>query len=399
MNFSKYSSKLEKQQKERSEKHKRDLEREKREQERVKQNLARIEEEKRIERLRAKEQEEEAILRAEADREKNKGVYFLATLRPASFNGADKGVIRAADKISLPASARVQLSAQGAEEHGLMFMELVAGSRRTHAAVLEFTAQEGTVGLPPTLVQRLGGDEIDSVQVKYTQLQKGTYAKLQPIGHEFQKHIVNIKETLEASLMLHSALTVGDPLMVTHDGQTYEVRVKELHPETQVSVIETDVEVDLATSVEAEEYQRAAAEEERRRVEEAERALQLAREAEVAAAARAADVARWRQQKAATLPAEPPQEAPGVVSCAVRLPEGRRVVRRMLPGDLLQLLFDFIDVAGSEEPNSYNIASSYPRRVWELARDGPKTLEQVGMKGPQEALFIERAPPTIEEDS
>eukprot|EP00854_Cymbomonas_tetramitiformis_P016200 gene16200-19225_t len=244
MNFSKYSSKLEKQQKERSEKHKRDLEREKREQERVKQNLARIEEEKRIERLRAKEQEEEAILRAEADREKNKGVYFLATLRPASFNGADKGVIRAADK--------------------------------------------------------------------------------------------NIKETLEASLMLHSALTVGDPLMVTHDGQTYEVRVKELHPETQVSVIETDVEVDLATSVEAEEYQRAAAEEERRRVEEAERALQLAREAEVAAAARAADVARWRQQKAATLPAEPPQEAPGVVSCAVRLPEGRRVVRRMLPGDLLQ---------------------------------------------------------------
>jgi hypothetical protein len=66
----------------------------------------------------------------------------------------------------------------------------------THAAALEFTASEGTIGLPPLVVDRLGGDAVSlqRVTVKYTKLPKCTYGRLQPIGHEFQTDIENVKE-------------------------------------------------------------------------------------------------------------------------------------------------------------------------------------------------------------
>ena len=74
---------------------------------------------------------------------------------------------------------------------------------RTHGAVLEFSASEGTIGIPPLIAERLGGDSLSQqkVYVKYTKLPKCTWGRLQPIGHEFQTEIESVREVRGAEFL------------------------------------------------------------------------------------------------------------------------------------------------------------------------------------------------------
>ena len=57
----------------------------------------------------------------------------------------------------LPPSAAAELNSQHATKHGQLFFELsAADGRRTHAAILDYSAEEGTVGCPPELLRCLG---------------------------------------------------------------------------------------------------------------------------------------------------------------------------------------------------------------------------------------------------
>ena len=90
--------------------------------------------------------------RLAAERERNRGVVWRADLRPVALPRSvaeSKGLRRADDKILLPPSAGRWLMDQGAMKNGAMFFEVVcpALGTRTHAGLLEFTAEEGTVGL------------------------------------------------------------------------------------------------------------------------------------------------------------------------------------------------------------------------------------------------------------
>jgi len=97
----------------------------------------------------ARAAEESARMR-EADLEKNRGIVYHARLQPRLCMDAEvKGVRRRADKVTLPRSAAAELA--HAYKNGQLFFELSAGNGRpvTHVSILDFTADEGTIGMPP----------------------------------------------------------------------------------------------------------------------------------------------------------------------------------------------------------------------------------------------------------
>ncbi|RRT70891.1 hypothetical protein B296_00022343 [Ensete ventricosum] len=113
--------------------------------------------------------------------------------------------------------------------------------------VLEFTAREGSVELPPHVWSNLlSGVSLDVplVEVRYVSLPKGTYAKLQTDGMGFSD-IPNHKAVLETTLRRHATLSQGDIISVSYGELNYKLRVLELKPDSSVSVLETDIEVDI----------------------------------------------------------------------------------------------------------------------------------------------------------
>eukprot|EP00908_Phaeocystis_cordata_P002665 Transcript_12911.p1 GENE.Transcript_12911~~Transcript_12911.p1 ORF type:complete len:414 (+),score=166.50 Transcript_12911:99-1340(+) len=182
---------------------------------------------------------EEARIYA-ADLEANRGVVFSKQLRAVlSLTAEAKGIVRRADKISLPYSAKVALEEQQASKNGQLFFELsTADGRRTHAAILDYSAEEGTVGCPPELLRCLGLAQeqlpVDQasrhlvsaeppveaappvpqlVTVRYRRLEKGTFAMLQPLRHSFHD-VADVKALLEQQLQRRATLTKGDEVMV-----------------------------------------------------------------------------------------------------------------------------------------------------------------------------------------
>eukprot|EP00898_Chlorokybus_atmophyticus_P001336 jgi/Chlat1/2202/Chrsp17S02760 len=85
---------------------------------------------------------------------------------------------------------------------------------------------------------------------------------------------------------------------------------------------------------------------------------------------------------------EPDASALGAVRLLVRMPDGSRLERRFLRDEPLQLLFDFIDVAGSVKPGTYQLVTRFPRKVF---ADGAtaQSFQDAGLSGKQEALFLE----------
>ncbi|XP_024371340.1 uncharacterized protein [Physcomitrium patens] len=268
-------AKWEKEQKEKKEKARKRLEQERKAREEAAKRQEAIEAAQRIRRI----EETAAAIAASAqeleDLEAGDGIIFNRVFKALLVAG--KG-----DKIRLPASSFEQLSSQSAIDKGPMFFEVSAvhhGSRpstsssaashleqheingesskprSTHAGVLEFTAEEGVVELPPHVWHNAGFSDpeylsknihrgIPEARVRYVRLPKGTYAKLQPEGGDFAD-VFNHKAVLETELRQHASLTEGDLLTVHHGGVDYGLRVLELKPRTNVSVLETDLEVDV----------------------------------------------------------------------------------------------------------------------------------------------------------
>ncbi|KAG8364585.1 hypothetical protein BUALT_Bualt18G0012600 [Buddleja alternifolia] len=183
-----------------------------------------------------------------------RGANFFRILEAVPYQGSG-------DKIKLPPSCFTELSEQGAFDKGplhfslsLIHQESLSGLegptkesfRKTHAGVLEFTAEEGFVALPMHCWSNLFPAEAPhsaTVEVRYIWLPKGTYAKLQSLEYGFSD-IPNHKAVLETSLRQHATLSQGDMLIVNHGVLKYHLRVLELKPSSSISVLETDIEVD-----------------------------------------------------------------------------------------------------------------------------------------------------------
>lgn len=350
--------------------------------EKARQELEAAQAQKRIERLEEAARAEE---RALEEQRVTGGIKYLQQLRPVPTTSDG-------DKITLPVSALEELNPQNAHELGVFTFELSyraasdGSVRRTHAGVLEFVAQEGTVGLPPkvaaSLCERAAGSGAaaqlpDALQVKFVRLEKGKFASLQPRGAGFGEREIDFKKILERSLKAHTTLTVGDVLFVRHGKETFEVAVAELQPEEAVNILNTDLEVALLPS----EAVTKAKEIERQR-----------EEAAAAAAARAlaeeAEKERRRAETMARLAPEPPLDERQQVKLVLRLPGGAQQTRRFLHEAPLGHVFDFVEALTGEDASGFQFAATFPRRVFGVgSRD--RTLRDAGLNGRQEALFVE----------
>lgn len=247
--------KLEREQKERKEKARLKLERDRKSKQEAARQRDAIEAVQRSRRLDAAE----AQLKADQQMEENllagRGVMFFRILEAVAYQGNG-------DKIKLPPSCFKELSDQGAFDKGPLYFGLsvvhqegsldtkaaeTQNQRTTHAGVLEFTAEEGSVSLPPHVWSNLFPEETlksPLVEVRYLWLPKGTYAKLQADGIGFSD-IPNHKAVLETRLRQHATLSQDDVLIVNHGELTYKLKVLELKPSSSISVLETDIEVDI----------------------------------------------------------------------------------------------------------------------------------------------------------
>ena len=151
-----------------------------------------------------------------------RGVMFYHVLEAVTYQGNG-------DKIKLPPSCFTELSEQGAFDKGPLHFRLSAINQEavsgvkddqkqvaTHAGALEFTAEEGSVGLPPHVWSNLfrsGAPDTSLIEVRYVWLPKGTYTKLKPDELGFSD-IPNHKAVLETSLRQHATLSQDDVLTV-----------------------------------------------------------------------------------------------------------------------------------------------------------------------------------------
>eukprot|EP00887_Chlorella_sp_A99_P003198 scaffold9.g3198.t1 len=209
----------------------------------------------------------------------------------------------------------------------------------------------------------------------------------------------------------------------------------------RVSLIDTDLEAEILHSMETEERirQEEAAAQARAAAAAAAAAEAAAAQAAAAAereAAAAAAAARREARRAAAAEAlleEPPINAGApLVACLFRFPDGGRHARRFAAAAPLAQLFAFVDSQGAAglDPGSYRLVTQYPRRVFDPAAVpfdptavptapaeagsgggaavaapaacpagaggvGP-TLEEAGLAGPREVLFLEPLPARAE---
>lgn len=418
--------------------------------------------------LARRERQEEAQRRAEERAElervltNNEGVRWERTFVGRRSDAAMVKGIRARcdDKVVLPPSAWRELTNAGAANVGSangVFFEITVvnarggGTRRTHAGALGFDGPEGEVGLPAPLMRRLGassayvaaaqgaegaegaeespaaddpptdvdGDVALDVKLSFRRLPKGTWVKLQPRSADFQGELaadasVDLRELLEATLRRRCALTVGDDVSVISGDREYALRVIEVSPDDAnggaVSLVETDVEVDIAPSEDYEDAMRRLAEAEERRLaaaaaveqerrereelarEEEERRAVAAERAVKEAAVKAERAERYRAAASGRLPVEPDADAAGgCVPCRFQLPDGRTVTRRFAPTDPLAAVFDYvISAGGAGEGEAFRLVTRWPRTVTELD-DGlaRTTVRSAGLK-PADTLFVEK---------
>ncbi|GKC53746.1 ribonuclease H-like domain-containing protein [Tanacetum coccineum] len=145
-----------------------------------------------------------------------RGISFARVLEVVPFEGPG-------DKIKLPNPCFNDLSSEGAfEKCPLHFQLLVADQDKssksdhgsTHVGVLEFSAEESVVWIPPHIWNNSYSKQdpmTPLIEVKYAWSAKGTCAKLQSEDLSFS-YIPNHKAVLETTLHQHASLFENDVL-------------------------------------------------------------------------------------------------------------------------------------------------------------------------------------------
>lgn len=351
----------------------------------------------------AREQERERL------QEINNGVVYWGTLQavPAPETIAlDKGIKRAADKVLLPPSVGRSLLDQGASKNGAYFFDIDNGlGRHTCVGLLEFSSAEGFIALPSKVARCLWGPEADldecvagPLQVVYKRLPKGTKVVFQPRSATFQTTIGDsIRDVLEHCLSYHSCLTVGDWVTVEHMGTAYDLRVKELEPESSVSVIDTEMEAEVHPSVETEEKIFQEELKARRLLEERERERKQAQESlEKVQQEKVEYLLKHGESvtaKKSTLPEEPHEEEDDTIFVLFRFPNGEKHQRVFRRSDPVSLLFHFVDAMGANNlmPGTYRLVSQFPRHIIDDTTSKTRLLQDVECfsSGERFTVFLE----------
>lgn len=349
---------------------------------------------KEMESAQAQKRIERAIQQAEAaqlaldEQRQTGGIKYVHQLQPVPMTTDG-------DKITLPVTALEELNPQNAFDLGVFTFELsyadeMGTIHKTHGGVLEFTADEGTVGIPPKVAVSLFSSDGSfvvppMVQIRFVRLEKGKFACLQPMGDGFGSREIDFKKILERSLKAHTTLTVGDVLFVRHGRETFEVKVTDLQPEEAVNILNTDLEVTLVPSESAmfaEELAKRKQDEEIRIMEreriQAELKLEKHRERE-----------RAKKLKMDALESEPAADEGSQVRIVLRMPSGTQSSRRFRHDTTLSSVFAFVEAQTGETRELFRLVAMHPRRVF-VADMVEKSLKELGLNGRQESLFVEQ---------
>ncbi|KAG5922750.1 hypothetical protein E4U42_005352 [Claviceps africana] len=165
--------------------------------------------------------------------------------------GSERPELNYGSKIILPPSALDKVSKLHVQWP--LLMELINGEkgRQSHAGVLEFIAEEGRAYIPQWMMETLGMDVGDMIQIRTTSLELAKMVKLQPQSVNFLD-ISDPKAVLERAFRNFATLTKGDVFNFEYNDEIYDVAVLDVKPETDkmgVSMIETDVSVEFAPPV------------------------------------------------------------------------------------------------------------------------------------------------------
>lgn len=154
-------------------------------------------------------------------------------------------------ELTCTTSGSSQVATAGEEKDATLQGGATTTARTTHAGVLEFVAEEGTVGLPRKVVLSLLGataqqmpvgpsessgdgekekaspavEGLENVVVRYVRLAKATFARVVPetVG---LSQVSELRAMLENNMRNHATLTVGDRLSVWRRGKEFSMKVR-----------------------------------------------------------------------------------------------------------------------------------------------------------------------------
>jgi hypothetical protein len=93
-----------------------------------------------------------------------------------------------------------------------------------------------------------------------------------------------------------------------------------------------------------------------------------------------------RERRLSQLPPEPGAGSPDVIHVVLRSTGGERLERNFFTSDKLQTLYDFA-LKCKDIPQSYALATNYPRKVLQLGDNGGPLLEDLGL-GKKCVVFV-----------
>ncbi|KNA20594.1 hypothetical protein SOVF_050890 [Spinacia oleracea] len=158
----------------------------------------------------------------------------------------EKTHLEEGNKIIMPQSAFEELMNKGVGFPMLFKIENINNGKISHCGVLEFSSEEGVVVMPEWMMENMSLEVGGMIKLENLNLDRATYVKLQPHSVDFL-NILNPKDVLEATFTFgYACLTVGDTILIMHQGNKLYVDVVEAMPSNAVCVIETDLEVDFA---------------------------------------------------------------------------------------------------------------------------------------------------------
>ncbi|XVE75742.1 hypothetical protein DITRI_Ditri12bG0117300 [Diplodiscus trichospermus] len=168
-------------------------------------------------------------------------VYSCFPLSVVNKTGLEIG-----NKIIMPAEALMPLIKNQISMPMQFEVQNQATGRVSHCGVSEFTGEgENVVFLPDWMMKNMGSQEGDLMLMKDKTLETGTYIKLQPHTTDFLG-ISNLKAVLEENLQKYSCLTMGDTIMISHEGKNFYINIIETKPSAAISIIDADCNVDFA---------------------------------------------------------------------------------------------------------------------------------------------------------
>jgi len=182
----------------------------------------------------------------------------MLNAKPMSFaNKEDTRKVDSGNKVLLPVSALDQLANMNVQYPMMFRVTNTATRRSSHCSVLEFTAPEGEIFMPLSMMHNLGLDVVNHgyVRLENVSLPKGTFAQFQAHKMDFVTDLPDHRIILERTLRDYACLTKGDVIEIRFGGKCYDLDVVELRPANAVSIIETDLNVDFCEPKDHEEYE------------------------------------------------------------------------------------------------------------------------------------------------